>query len=126
MTVLSYEDIIRLKNGQRELGARAYDDDSFDESIDNARADIVAKAKIDIILYSLPKSFKDFRFNAVMCEKLITVEGVLVLNAQVSGFAKNIFLYRKVKKKRVLRARKRRQIVGATVLALLVGLYNHQ
>ena len=87
---------------------------------------IVAKAKIDIILYSLPKSFKDFRLNAVMYEKLITVEGVLVLKAQVFGFAKNIFLYRKVKKMRVLRARKRRQIVGATVLALLVGLYNHQ
>ena len=89
-------------------------------------AGIVAKAKIDIILDSLPKSFKDFRLNAVMYEKLITAEGVLVLNAQVFGFAKKIFLYRKVKKMRVLRARKRRQIVGATVLALLVGLYNHQ
>ena len=82
LTVLSYDDIMRLKNGQRELGARACNDDSFDESIDNARADFVAKAKIDIILYSLPKSFKDFRLNAVMCEKLITTEGVLVLNAQ--------------------------------------------
>ena len=37
LTISSYDDIMRLKNGQRELGARACNDDSFDGSTDNAR-----------------------------------------------------------------------------------------